>query len=62
MNGNLTVRELELLQAVADGKSNKQMGKSEQSVKNQLTLIFAKLQADNRAHAVAIALRRGLIR
>ena len=62
MNSNLTVRELELLQAAADGKFNKQMGAVEQTVKNQFSVIYLKLEATNKAHAVAIALRRGLIK
>jgi len=61
VNINLTPRELELLQAAADGKANKQLGSNEQTVKNQFRSIFIKLGADNRAHAVAIAFRRGMI-
>jgi len=47
---------------VADGNSNKMIGNllriSEQTVKNHLTSILGKLQANDRTHAVVIALRQ----
>jgi len=61
MSSELTRRELEILQAAADGKINKQMG-AEQTVKGQFSIIYSKLEANSRAHAVAIALRCGLIK
>jgi len=58
----LSQRELEVLQYVADGNSNKMIGNflriSEQTVKNHLTSILSKLQANDRTHAVVIALRQ----
>ena len=61
----LSQRELEVLQYVANGNSNKMIGRllqiSEQTVKNHLTSIMSKLQAKDRTHAVVIALRQRLI-
>lgn len=61
----LTEREKEILQLIAVGKSNKmiasELGTAEQTVKNQITLLKAKLGAGNRAHAVALAMKEGLI-
>ena len=61
----LSHRELEVLNQVANGAGNKeiafQAGTSEQTVKNQMTSILEKLEARNRAHAVTIAIRMGLI-
>ena len=58
----LSQRELEVLKYVADGNSNKMIGNflriSEQTVKNHLTSILSKLQANDRTHAVVIALRQ----
>ncbi len=58
----LSQRELEVLQHVTDGNSNKMIGHllqiSEQTVKNHLTSILSKLQANDRTHAVVIALRQ----
>ena len=59
---SLSQRELEVLQHVAYGNSNKKIGNllriSEQTVKNHLTSIMSKLQANDRTHAVVIALRQ----
>jgi len=59
---SLSHRELEVLQHVAYGNSNKMVGNilriSEQTVKNHLTSIMSKLQANDRTHAVVIALRQ----
>ena len=59
---SLSQRELEVLQNVAYGNSNKMVGNllriSEQTVKNHLTSIMSKLQANDRTHAVVIALRQ----
>lgn len=61
----LTVREIEVLSALADGLSNKaiavRLGISDETVKFHLSAIFGKLQASNRTDAVRQALRRGLI-
>ena len=61
----LSVREAEVLQFAAKGGSNgaiaKEMGLSENSVKMFLKRAFFKLGAANRAEAVQLAIRRGLI-
>jgi DNA-binding NarL/FixJ family response regulator len=62
----LTIREIELLQLVANGLSNKAIAQvlsvSENTVKYHLRNIFQKLNVQNRAEAVTIALREGFIR
>ncbi len=65
MHSELTSREVEILQHVANGKSNKEIGAlihlAEDTVKRHLTHLFSKLRVVDRAHAVAVAMRRGLI-
>lgn len=62
----LSTREVEVLQLVADGLSNREIGDclsiSVETVKTHVQHVLGKLQARNRAHATAIAIRRGLIR
>jgi DNA-binding NarL/FixJ family response regulator len=61
----LTLRESEILKHVATGNSNQDIGKllfiSEQTVKAHLRHIMDKLGASDRAHSVAIAVRRGFL-
>jgi len=61
----LTPRELEILTLLGEGLVNKQiavqLGISEHTVKTHLAAIYEKLEASNRAEAVATGLRRGLI-
>jgi DNA-binding NarL/FixJ family response regulator len=61
----LTPREVDVLQLVADGKGNKEIADhlsiGEASVKSHVANIFSKLDARDRAHAVAIGLKRGII-
>ncbi len=61
----LSDREIEVLQHVADGKSNKEVASdltiSEKTVKAHLRSIFRKLEVGDRAQAVATAMRRGLV-
>ena len=61
----LTAREIEVLRLVADGFENREIaGKlsySERTVKNVLHDITTRLQLRNRTHAVAYALRHGLL-
>jgi DNA-binding NarL/FixJ family response regulator len=61
----LTAREREILQLLADGMSNADVaGKlfiSQETVKSHVRHILAKLEADTRTHAVAIALRDAII-
>jgi DNA-binding NarL/FixJ family response regulator len=60
-----TGREIEVLQLVADGLVNREIGQrlflSEETVKSHVRHLLAKLQARSRAHAVAVGFRRGLI-
>ncbi len=62
----LTERELEVLQLLASGDGNKQIGTklsiAPGTVKAHVANLFAKLGAQGRTEAVAIALRRGLVR
>jgi DNA-binding CsgD family transcriptional regulator len=61
----LTDREAEVLQLVADGLVNKQIAQrlfvSPETIKSCLESVRDKLDAANRAHAVSIGLRQGLI-
>lgn len=61
----LTKRELEVLSGMSHGRSNAQIGAdlylSEDTVKTHARRLFRKLGASDRAQAVAIGLRRGLI-
>jgi DNA-binding NarL/FixJ family response regulator len=61
----LSAREIEVLQRIAAGKSNKEIGAelfiSEGTVKTHVKSIFAKLDVVSRTEAVAAATRRGLI-
>jgi DNA-binding NarL/FixJ family response regulator len=61
----LSAREIEVLQRVAAGKSNKEIGAelfiSEGTVKTHVKSIFSKLDVVSRTEAVATATRRGLI-
>ena len=62
---SLTSRETEILKYVADGNSNKQIAAvlqiSEQTIKNHVSNILRKLNANDRAHAVFLAIRYGWI-
>ena len=61
----LTPREQEILTLLAEGLVNKEiavrLGISEHTVKTHLAAIYEKLEAANRAEAVATGLRRGLV-
>jgi RNA polymerase sigma factor (sigma-70 family) len=62
----LSPREMEILQHIAQGKSNKEiayeLGISRQTVKNHMTNILRKLAVNDRTQAAIYALRRGWIR
>jgi two-component system, NarL family, response regulator len=62
----LTAREQEVLQLVADGLRNKEIagviGRSTETVKVHLQSILQKLGARDRTQAVTVALQRGIIR
>ena len=61
----LTSRETQILNYIADGNSNKQIASilqiSEQTAKNHVSNILRKLDANDRAHAVVLAIRYGWI-
>jgi len=63
---NLSPRELEILKHIADGRANKEIASllsvAENTVKNHVKSILAKLQARDRTHAVSEAIRRGFLR
>ena len=60
----LSVRETEVLRCAADGAANKQialqLGVTEETVKVHMKNILEKLGANDRTHAVTIAVRRGI--
>jgi DNA-binding NarL/FixJ family response regulator len=61
----LTPREIDVLRLVAGGNANKEIGAllslTEVTVKSHVKNILAKLGANDRTHAVTIALKRGII-
>ena len=61
----LTTREIEVLQLMAEGKSNKEIGAalfiSEGTVKTHVNSIHEKLSVRDRTEAVIVALKRGII-
>jgi DNA-binding NarL/FixJ family response regulator len=62
----LSTRELEVLQLVAEGASNKEIASSlhisQATVKSHLIHIFGKLGVSDRTAAVTVALQRGIMR
>jgi DNA-binding NarL/FixJ family response regulator len=63
--GSITKRQREILQLLADGESTtvaaRRLGLSEETVKSHIKSTLSRLDAKNRSHAVAIALRESLI-
>jgi DNA-binding NarL/FixJ family response regulator len=63
--GGLSAREVEVLELVARGLSNKRVaraiGRTDETVKIHLKSVFAKLGAADRTEAVTVAITRGLI-
>jgi DNA-binding NarL/FixJ family response regulator len=61
----LTPREVDVLQLVAKGNANKeiaaQLSLTEETVKSHIRNSLAKLEANDRTHAVAIGVKRGII-
>jgi len=61
----LTRREMEVLQLAAEGNRNKQiaraLGIAEETVKFHIKNTMSKLEANDRTHAVTIAVKRGII-
>jgi DNA-binding NarL/FixJ family response regulator len=64
-DASLTPREIEVLSLVAAGNSNKliaaQLKINEETAKTHIKSILAKLDANDRTHAVILGLRRGVI-
>jgi len=64
-HSDLTPREMEVLLAVAQGKSNEEIARalviSEKTVKTHLGKVFSKLQVEGRAQAMLYAIREGLV-
>jgi DNA-binding NarL/FixJ family response regulator len=62
---SLTERELEVIKALAKGKSNKEIARdleiSEKTVRNHASNIYKKLHIFDRTQAVIYAVRRGLV-
>jgi DNA-binding NarL/FixJ family response regulator len=62
---SLSPRELQVLKRVAAGNSNRliadQLALSEDTIKAHMKSIMSKLSANDRTHAVTIALKRGII-
>ena len=62
----LSPREIEIIDLVARGNSNKIIGRklsiSDQTVKNHVSAILRKLEVNDRTEAVVYALRNGWIR
>jgi DNA-binding NarL/FixJ family response regulator len=64
-DASLSARELEVLELIAAGHSNKAIGSrlsiNEETVKGHVKNILAKLGARDRTHAATLAFRRGII-
>lgn len=62
----LTKRECEVLQLLADGKSNRAIGEalyiSEKTVKNHVSNILQKMNANDRTQAVVEAIKKGWVK
>lgn len=61
----LTLREIEVLDCVAQGFSNRDIAEAlfvnEQTVKNHMTSIFRKLDVDDRVQALLLSIKRGWV-
>jgi two-component system, NarL family, response regulator len=64
-DSSLTEREIDVLRQVASGNANKivadKLSISEETVKSHVKSILSKLGANDRTHAVTIAIKRGII-
>jgi len=64
-NDELTARELDVLRRIRDGSKNKEIAAgldiSEATVNFHIKNLVSKLQANDRTHAVMIAIRRGIL-
>lgn len=61
-----TAGQLRLLGLIAEGKANKEIASefcvSPRTVEKRISSLYLKIGASNRAHAVAIAFRRGWLK
>jgi len=61
----LSVREVDILRRIAVGIGNRDIGSElgigEETVKSHVKRLLAKLGANDRTHAVTIAIRRGIL-
>ena len=66
INYYMPPRERQILELIADGKTNREIGValniSTNTIKNSLSRAFIRLGVNSRAHAVAVAIARGLIK
>jgi DNA-binding NarL/FixJ family response regulator len=64
-DADLSADDLQMLTRASEGATNREIGlamnRSEIAIKKRLQSVFHKLEVNDRAHAVAEALRRGLI-
>lgn len=64
--GKLSPRQIRMIRLAADGRSTEQIARSvnvsKRTVNNEFTHAFGVLNARNRTHLVAIAMRRRIIR
>jgi DNA-binding NarL/FixJ family response regulator len=62
---DLSSREIDVLRLIATGNANKEIAAqlfiAEETVKSHVTSVLAKLGANDRTHAVTLALKRGII-
>lgn len=62
---SLSAREMEVLRAVGQGKSNKGIARllaiAEETVKTHMASVLTKLKANDRTHAVLVGMKRGMI-
>ena len=65
MRSTLTIRETEILNELASGLTNRQIGKrlqiSENTVRNHVKSLLDKLEVSDRTEAATIAMRRGIL-
>lgn len=65
LRSNLTARESEILEMLAKGLTNKQIGTaltiSENTVRNHVNSIMEKLEVSDRTEAVTVAIQQGII-
>ena len=64
-HGTISPREVEVLQLIAQGKRNKEIGEilgiTQETVQTHIKRLFVKLNVNDRTAAVTVALRRGIV-